>query len=240
MAWRIDSILNRTVECSKFCVIHEDKHHFATKEDAEEAIELSLALAPTLNPQDLFFHHQKSDVTDTYFLEASFITTLGELAVITAEAFDEHVLGTILIGNRIYGAGRIPTYEKDSLNRCAQKALTIAVEDFSHELWPDSNVASLYRAIRRHSSSDELLAPGRLSLTNETDTGNQQIFRGTTVTDTPISIAVTQGYAVAQAEINRSSRILYETTIPTPLFRTELDRNLFAAKAFGELVASRV
>lgn len=201
---------------------------------------MAQALVFTPEPGELMFTSQRSELTGKFFLETSFVTALGELAVITAEEKEGHALGTILIGNRIYGVANVSENEPAYLDKCAKLALNIAVREFSEDLWPDPSVIALYRSISKHSSSREILAPGGLVLSESAQSGAPQLFKGSTSVGTHISISVAYGYAVAQADLKRSSKIVYETSVPTPLFRSEEERNLFAAKAFGELVAAKV
>lgn len=241
MDWHIDSVLNKAIPCNaEDCLLYSIEHHFANRQEAEEAIVMSQAIVFTPEAHELVFDLQLSALTGKPYLETLFMTTLGELAAITAEAKDGYALGTILIGDRIYGVSRTSSDEIDYLDKCARLALNIAVQDFSEELWPDSSVVALYKSINRYSSPLEIVAPGGLTLNESSQSGSPQLFTGTTAGGTIISISVAYGYAVAQADLKRSSKIIYESGIPSPIFKNTSERNRFAAKAFGELVRARV
>lgn len=201
---------------------------------------MSNALVFTPEPSELVFSSYRSEFTGRFYLESTFVTALGEVAVITAEEKEDHALGTILIGNRVHGVARVSDCERGYLDTCAKLALNVAAKEFKDELWPDESVRSLYESISKNSSDGEILAPGDLSLNESSKSGAPQFFRGRTSAGTSISISVAYGYAVAQAELQSSLRIIYEASVATPLFRSHEERNVFAAKAFGELVRARV
>jgi len=241
MDWHVEPVLNKAVRCSaKDCSLYSREHHFSSKEEAEESIALSKSFAPTPEPHELVFSAEVSSLTGRQYLEASFFTKLGELAVITAEAKDGYALGTLLIGNRIHGVANVAATEPSYIDTCAKLALNVALQEFKEDLWPESSVVSLYESITKHSSAKEIHAPGGLVLSETSLSGVPQLFKGKTAMGTPISISVAYGYAVAQAELKRSSKLVYEASIPTALFTNANERNLFAAKAFGELVAAKV
>lgn len=241
MTWHIDPILNKAVLCNAAtCTLYSKDHHFTSKIEAEAAIAMTKAITPTPAANELVFDLHRSDLTDKAYLEASFFTSLGEFVVITAEEKDDYALGTILIGSRIYGVAKTFNHEANYLDECAKLTLNIAARDFCEDLWPDKSVIALYESISKHSSAKEVSAPGGLRLSEASQSGSPQIFKGTTAVGTNISISIAYGYAVAQADLKRSSRIIYESGLSSSLFKTEDERNLFAAKAFGELVAAKV
>jgi hypothetical protein len=241
MDWHVDPVLNKAVRCNaQECALFSAEHHFASKEDAEEAIAMTKAFNRPPSPSELVFSYHRSELTGKAYLETSFITALGELAVITAEEKDGYALGTILIGNRLHGVANVASTEDSYVDRCAKLALNVAAQDFKEDLWPDQSVMALYESISKHSSAKEINAPGGLILSEASQSGVPQLFKGRTAIGTPISISVAYGYAVAQADLKRSSKLIYEASVPTPLFCTDDERNLFAAKAFGELVAAKV
>lgn len=240
MAWHIDPVLNRPVKCSnEACRVASADHHFSHRGEAEEAIAIDSAFSTSPTPSELVFRAGKSETTGLLFLESFFVNSLGELVIISAEEHETYSVGGLLIGSREYGLARIEGEGELTLNSCAKLSLNAAVRDFEDELWPSANVIALHESLAEASTDEDILAPGKLAMSLMSDSSGHRSYSGHTASGVEIAVTVGSGYAVARADLNRSSSILYEANL-NEHEGYDANRARFVAKAFGELVAARV
>jgi len=240
MAWHIDPVLNRPVRCSnKACRVASPDHHFDHRSEAEEAIAIDSAFSSPPAPNELVFRACRSEITGLLFLESFFVSALGELVILSVEEHDTYSVGGLFIGGREYGLARIEGVGDATLNNCAKLSLNTAVRDFEEDLWPSANVVALHKSVAEASTDEDILAPGKLVLSLMSDTQGRRSYNGHTASGVEIAVTVGSGYAVARADLNRSSSILYEANLIEDE-SYDANRARFVAKAFGELVAARV
>jgi hypothetical protein len=240
MAWHIDPVLNRPVQCSsEACRVTSLAHHFDQRSEAREAIAIDSAFSTLPNPNELVFRACRSERTGLLFLESFFTNALGELVILTVEEHSTYSVGGLFIGGREYGLARVDGVGEATLNNCAKLSLNTAVRDFDEELWPSANVLSLHQSIALASTDEDIVAPGKLALSLMNATGNHRAYSGQTASGVEIAVTIGSGYAVACAELNRSSSILYEANLIEDE-SYDANRARFVAKAFGELVAAHV
>lgn len=240
MAWHVDPVLNRPVKCSnEACRVAAADHHFSRRSEAEEAIAIDSAFSTSPTPSELVFRAGRSELTDLLFLESFFTNALGELVVLSVEEHETYSLGGLFIGGREYGLARVEGSGEDVLSICAKSSLNTAVRDFQEELWPSANVIALHKSVKEASTNEDILAPGKLVLSLMSDARGYRSYNGHTASGVEIDVTVGSGYAVARADLNRSSSILYEANLSED-DGYDANRARFVAKAFGELVAARV
>jgi len=240
MAWHVDPVLNRPVQCSnEACRVASIDHHFSHYSDAKDAIAIDSAFSTPPNPSELVFRADRSEKTGLLFLESFFTNALGELVILTVEEHDTYSVGGLFVAGREYGLARIEGEGDTVLNNCAKLSLNTAVRDFDEELWPSANVVALHRSVAQASTDEDIVAPGKLTLSLTDETQGHRAYSGYTASGVEIAVTIGSGYAVARADLNRSSSILYEANLLEDE-SYDANRARFVAKAFGELVAARV
>ena len=166
-------------------------------------------------------------------LELFFSTQLEETAILEVSSEENAILG------RLHHAGQselllVGEKTKESMREFSTTLLEEAKKIRRAELWPDRSVIELFRELRNTSTAQEM----RSRVLQLTCCGGYPLtYKGETVRGTPIGIKSAHGYAVAEAVRNGDLELIHSEKLGEDFFRNTTERDRFAAKAFGELIA---
>ncbi len=239
--YHLDPKTFSVVSCTdKHCAAYPESAHYYSKKEADEAIELLRGFGSLYNSSGrvVDFCALKSSKSDSIYLEAMIMTPFGEEAIFTVENFEDHAVGSLFISGKEYILARKDGYvDLALLEATAKESLAEAKLRHRADIWPESSVIELYESLERYSTASELIAPA-IQLTEAFVANQPQVFIGETLNGTEVSLQVAYGYAVAEVIRENERKIVHESNIAHQLFVNQRERNIFAAKAFGDLLAS--
>jgi len=229
------------VSCSdSHCPLYPESAHYYSRKDAEGALELlrSFSSLYTGNSKTIDFCALKSSKSEQIYLEAMVTTPFGEEVYFTIENFGNHAVGSLFIAGKEYILARRDGYvDLQLLEETAKASLAEAKVHHRADIWPDEAVIKLYESLERYSTASDLIAP-TIQLSESLTGGQPQLFLGETLNGTEVSLQVAYGYAVAEIITEDGRQIVHEGNTSHQLFVNERERNIFAAKSFGDLLAS--
>ncbi len=238
MLYHIDPLTLKLVECGG-CSAIPAQAHYSSKEEANAAIEWTKGLNKiALESKELFFTRAWSEKTCSEFLEASLRTPFGEDALFTVESTLTDVRGTLYLEEQEYMLASINELNtNDGLERVAKMSVRAAQRYHRLDIWPSESVVKLYDSLQSNSTACELISP-LLQLHEIQHSSSTQFYLGETFTGVKISVKVAYGYVIAEIDSGDGPKIVHEASLPQRFFLTERERNIFTAKAFGELLES--
>ncbi len=218
-----------TTDCkSRFHSTHEDEAKLSA-DLAKEHAELML----TANGIQCNVNLRNNGVRG--YIDGAFISSVGELVVITAEETLAGCQGRVTVGQREFVLYRSSATGTGELSACFKATLQLMASDLAHEVWPKHAAAKLKKLFNENSTDDSISAPGLIELQAKENVTRGRVLYGKTHDGVPLTVMVIDGYIVAEAELQGSSVIIYENATSEALSEAEL--HTFLAKAYCELIA---